>query len=140
TGLEVPREAGGAPGQSPFAQHVQQLFDPTLSWDTVAWLLTITRLPLLLKGVTTPEDARLALQTGVAGLVVSNHGGRQLDGAEATIMALPRVVDEVAGAMPVLVDGGIRRGVHVLKALALGARAVLIGRPYLWGLATGGEQ
>jgi len=127
-------------GSSPFAAQVQQLFDPSLDWDKVAWLKSITRLPLLLKGVVTPEDARLAVAAGMAGIIVSNHGGRQLDGAEATIMALPRVVEAVAGALPVMMDGGIRRGVHVLIALALGARAVFIGRPYLWGLAVDGEQ
>jgi 4-hydroxymandelate oxidase len=131
---------GAKEGQSPFAAQVEQLFDPSLDWERVAWLKSITRLPLLLKGVVTPEDARLAVQAGVAGLIVSNHGGRQLDGAEATIMALPRVVEAVAGALPVMMDGGVRRGVHVLTALALGARAVFIGRPYLWGLAVDGEQ
>jgi 4-hydroxymandelate oxidase len=127
-------------GHSPFAAQVEQLFDPSLDWDRVAWLQSITKLPLLLKGVVTPEDARLAVEAGVAGIIVSNHGGRQLDGAEATIVALPRVAEAVAGAIPVLMDGGIRRGVHVLTALALGAQAVFIGRPYLWGLAVGGEQ
>ena len=127
-------------GHSPFAAQVSELFDPSLDWDKVAWLKSITRLPLLLKGVMTPEDAKLAVQAGVAGIIVSNHGGRQLDGAEATIVALPRVSEAVAGAIPVMMDGGIRRGVHVLTALALGAQAVFIGRPYLWGLALGGEQ
>lgn len=127
-------------GKSPFAAQVQQLFDPSLDWKTVAWLKSITKLPLILKGVMTPEDARLAVEAGVAGLIVSNHGGRQLDGAEATIMALPRVADAVAGAIPVMMDGGIRRGVHVLTALALGAQAVFIGRPCLYGLAVDGEQ
>jgi 4-hydroxymandelate oxidase len=127
-------------GESPFAAQVTQLFDPALDWKKVEWLRSITKLPLILKGVVTPEDARLAVQAGVAGIIVSNHGGRQLDGAEATIAALPRVVEAVAGAMPVMMDGGIRRGAHVLTALALGASAVLVGRPYLWGLATGGEQ
>ncbi len=127
-------------GQSPFHAQVQQLFDPSLDWDKVAWLKSITKLPLILKGVVTPEDARLAVEAGVAGIIVSNHGGRQLDGAEATIMALPRVVEAVAGSLPVMVDGGIRRGVHVLIALALGAQAVFIGRPYLWGLAVDGER
>ena len=127
-------------GQSPFHAQVQQLFDPSLDWDQVAWLRSISRMPLLLKGVVTPEDARLAVQAGVAGIIVSNHGGRQLDGAEATILALPRVVEAVAGALPVMMDGGIRRGVHVLTALALGAQAVFIGRPYLWGLAVDGER
>ncbi len=129
-----------AAGQSPFHAQVQQLFDPSLDWEKIAWLRSITRLPLLLKGVVTPEDARLAVAAGVAGIIVSNHGGRQLDGAEATIMALPRVAEAVAGAIPVLMDGGVRRGVHVLTALALGAQAVLIGRPYLWGLAVDGER
>jgi len=127
-------------GHSPFAAQVEQLFDPSLDWDKVAWLKSITKLPLLLKGVVTPEDARLAVQAGVAGIIVSNHGGRQLDGAEATIVALPRVAEAVNGAIPVMMDGGIRRGVHVLTALALGAQAVFIGRPYLWGLCAGGEQ
>jgi 4-hydroxymandelate oxidase len=127
-------------GQSPFAAQVEQLFDPSLDWDRIGWLKSITRLPLLLKGVVTPEDARLAVQAGVAGIIVSNHGGRQLDGAEATVTALPRVAEAVGGAIPVLMDGGVRRGVHVLTALALGAQAVLIGRPYVWGLAVDGER
>ena len=127
-------------GHSPFASQVEQLFDPSLHWDRIAWLKSLTRLPLLLKGVIAAEDARLAAQAGVDGIIVSNHGGRQLDGCEPTITALPRVVEAVGGAIPVLVDGGIRRGVHVLTALALGARAVLIGRPYVWGLAADGEQ
>ena len=127
-------------GQSPFAAQVEQLFDPSLDWDRIGWLKSITRLPLLLKGVVTPEDARLAVQAGVAGIIVSNHGGRQLDGAEATVTALPRVAEAVGDAIPVLMDGGVRRGVHVLTALALGARAVLIGRPYVWGLAVDGER
>jgi isopentenyl diphosphate isomerase/L-lactate dehydrogenase-like FMN-dependent dehydrogenase len=113
--------------------------DGTLTWDAVAWLRSITSLPVLLKGVVTPEDARLALEHGAAGLIVSNHGGRQLDGAEPTVVALPRVADAVAGRAPVLVDGGVRRGSDIVKALASGATAVAIGRPYLWGLATGGQ-
>jgi 4-hydroxymandelate oxidase len=129
-----------AEGHPAFAAQVEQLFDPSLDWKKVEWLRSITKLPLLLKGVLTPEDARLAVQAGLAGVIVSNHGGRQLDGAEATIVALPRVVEAVAGAIPVLMDGGIRRGAHVLTALALGAQAVLIGRPYLWGLAVNGQQ
>lgn len=108
------------------------------TWDDVAWLRTQTRLPLLLKGVLHPEDAREARRQGVAGLVVSNHGGRVLDGAAATASALPAIADAVAGALPLLVDGGIHRGTDILKALALGARAVMVGRPVLWGLATAG--
>ena len=114
-------------------------FDPALTWEAVAWLRSITTLPVVLKGVTAAEDAVLAVEHGAAAIVVSNHGGRQLDGAEPTLWALPRVADAVAGRVPVLVDGGIHRGTDVLKALCLGARAVLIGRPYLWGLAVGGR-
>jgi 4-hydroxymandelate oxidase len=115
-------------------------FDPALTWEAVAWVRSVTSLPLLLKGVVTPEDAALAVAHGADGVIVSNHGGRQLDGAEPTLLALPRVVEGVEGRLPVLVDGGVRRGTDVVKALALGARAVLVGRPYLWGLAVGGEQ
>ncbi|GAA2507677.1 alpha-hydroxy acid oxidase [Winogradskya humida] len=112
--------------------------DATLGWDRIAWLRGVTGLPLLLKGILHPADARLAVEHGVDGLIVSNHGGRQLDGAVATVDALPAVVDAVGGRVPVLVDGGIRRGGDVLVALALGADAVLIGRPVVWGLAAGG--
>ena len=97
-------------------------------------------LPLLVKGVLTREDARLAVDAGVDGIVVSNHGGRQLDTVLAGIDALPEVVDEVGNEVEVFVDGGVRRGTDVLKALALGARAAMIGRPVLWGLAAGGEE
>jgi len=99
-----------------------------------------TRLPLLLKGILHPEDARLARRWAADGIIVSNHGGRQVDGAIAALDALPAVVKAVEGSIPVLFDSGIRRGADALKALALGARAVLLGRPYLWGLAAGGEQ
>ena len=124
---------------SSFSAYVHDLFDATLTWEAVAWLRGQTRLPILLKGILTAEDARQSIDAGVQGVVVSNHGGRQLDGAPASIEALPEVVDAVAGRIEVLMDGGVRRGTDVLKALALGARAVCIGRPYLWGLAVGGE-
>lgn len=118
------------------------LFDVLLAqaptWDDVSWLQSRTRLPLLLKGVLHPLDARQALGLQVAGLVVSNHGGRTLDTTPSTAAALPRIVQEVGGRMAVLVDGGIRRGTDVLKAMALGADAVLLGRPYLYGLANAG--
>jgi isopentenyl diphosphate isomerase/L-lactate dehydrogenase-like FMN-dependent dehydrogenase len=115
--------------------------DPELGWDDVGWVRErIGRLPLLLKGILTAEDAELAVSAGVDGIVVSNHGGRQLDRAPSGIAALPEVVDAVAGRVPVLVDGGVRRGTDVLVALALGARAVLIGRPAAWGLAVGGAD
>ncbi len=124
---------------SSFSAYVHDLFDASLSWDAVTWLRSITRLPVLLKGIITADDASLAVQAGVDGIIVSNHGGRQLDSAPATIDALPEVVDAVAGRTPVLMDGGVRRGTDVLKALGYGARAVLIGRPYLWALAADGE-
>ena len=118
------------------------LFDDLLhhapTWDDVAWLQSITRLPILLKGVLHSADARQALSLGAAGLIVSNHGGRTLDTAPATASALPGVVQAVGGAAPVLVDGGIRRGTDVLKAMALGASGVLVGRPAVWGLANAG--
>lgn len=113
-------------------------FHPAPGWDDVGWLRGQTRLPLLLKGILHPADAREAEQSGVAGLIVSNHGGRILDGAPATAAALPRVADALGGRLPLLVDGGLRCGADVLKALALGANAVLLGRPVLHGLATAG--
>jgi len=116
------------------------ILDPELSWKDVEWLSSFAKIPLLVKGVLNPEDADRAVKAGVAGIIVSNHGGRNLDTAPATADALPPVVEKVAGRVPALVDGGIRRGTDVLKALALGARAVLIGRPYLYGLAAAGQE
>ncbi|GCE47218.1 4-hydroxymandelate oxidase [Thermosporothrix hazakensis] len=110
------------------------------TWETVDWLKSVTSLPILLKGILTAEDALLALEHHVDGIIVSNHGGRQLDGVMAGIEALPEVVEAVAGRCEVYMDGGIRRGTDILKALALGARAVLVGRPVLWGLAANGAQ
>ena len=124
---------------SSFTEYVHKLLDAGLTWDDVAWLRSITKLPLLIKGVLTAEDAALAIDAGASGLVVSNHGGRQLDGVVATIDALPAIATRAAGRVPILLDGGIRRGTDVFKALALGARAVLIGRAYLWGLVADGE-
>jgi 4-hydroxymandelate oxidase len=109
------------------------------SWSDVERVRSSTRLPLLLKGILNPDDAKQAVQAGVSGIIVSNHGGRSLDTVPATITALPKVVEAVAGRIPVLVDGGIRRGTDVIKALAFGARAVLIGRPYVYGLAVHGS-
>ena len=114
-------------------------FDATLSWRDIEWLAGYG-LPVVVKGLLTAEDARLACENGAAAIVVSNHGGRQLDGVSATIDVLEEVVDAVDGRAEVYLDGGVRRGVDVLKALALGARAVLIGRPMLWGLAVAGEE
>lgn len=114
--------------------------DARLTWQDLVWLRSISPLPIVLKGIMTAEDARLAAEHGAAAIVVSNHGGRTLDAAPATATVLPEVVEATDGNVEVLVDGGIRSGADVLKALALGARAVLIGRPVLWGLAVGGAQ
>ncbi|XP_071713937.1 peroxisomal (S)-2-hydroxyacid oxidase GLO3-like [Rutidosis leptorrhynchoides] len=114
-------------------------WDPSFAWKDIAWLRSITELPILIKGVLTREDAIKAVQVGVEGIVVSNHGGRQLDYVPASIAALEEVVLAVQGRVPVLFDGGIRRGTDVFKALALGAQAVLIGRPVVYGLAVKGE-
>ena len=130
------RDADSAPGTP-----VRNIaFSTALSWKDVEWLRSITQLKILLKGVAHPADAQMALACGVDGLIVSNHGGRQLDTIPATIELLPDIVDAVGGAVPVLVDGGIRRGTDVVKALALGATAVAIGRPILWGLAIDGAD
>jgi len=127
------------PGQSGLAAYVARLQDDNLTWSDLEWLRSHTRLPVLVKGIIRGDDAQRALDCGVAGIIVSNHGGRQLDTARPTIHALPEVVDAVAGRAEVLMDGGIRRGTDILKALALGARAVQVGRPVLWGLAVDGE-
>jgi isopentenyl diphosphate isomerase/L-lactate dehydrogenase-like FMN-dependent dehydrogenase len=124
---------------SALAAQAASLISPAITWDDVDWLRSITSMPVLLKGVLAAADAEVALDHGVAGIIVSNHGGRQLDGVPAPVEVLPEIVEAVAGRVPVLVDGGVRRGTDVLKALALGAAAVLIGRPYVWGLAAEGE-
>ncbi|XP_076881190.1 peroxisomal (S)-2-hydroxyacid oxidase GLO4-like [Bidens hawaiensis] len=113
--------------------------DPSLSWKDIAWLKSITKLPIMIKGVLTREDAIKAMEVGVEGIIVSNHGARQLDYAPDTIDTLEEVVLAVQGRMPVLFDGGVRRGTDVFKALALGAQAVMIGRPVVYGLAAKGE-
>ena len=114
--------------------------DPTLTWNEIEFLQSETDLPIIIKGIVHPDDAERAVEADLDGIVVSNHGGRQLDGAVATLDALPGVVDAVDGAIPVLLDSGIRRGTDVLKALALGASGVFVGRPYVYGLALAGED
>lgn len=113
--------------------------NPALTWNDLQYIRMQTSLPILLKGILHPEDAKLALEHGMDGIIVSNHGGRQVDGAISAIEALPEIVDVVNGEIPVLMDSGIRRGADVVKALALGAKAVLVGRPYIYGLALAGE-
>ena len=142
TGFAIPPEitvaAFGQGGLTPVETFAQM--SQSVSWRDIERLASMSGLPVLVKGVITGEDAHLACEHGAAGIVVSNHGGRQLDGVSATIDALPEVVHAVDGRVEVLVDGGIRRGTDVVKALALGARAALAGRALLWGLAAGGEQ
>ncbi|NXI43847.1 HAOX2 oxidase, partial [Galbula dea] len=116
------------------------LLDPSVTWNDIYWLRSLTNLPIIIKGILTKEDAELAVRHGVQGIIVSNHGGRQLDGGPATVDALVEVVEAVEGRVEVYVDGGIRQGSDVLKALALGAKCVFIGRPALWGLAYKGEE
>jgi len=113
---------------------------PSLSWDDLAFLRERTRLPILLKGVLHPADAEAAVEHGMDGIYVSNHGGRQVDGSVGTMDVLPAIVDAVGGRVPVVVDSGVRSGADVFRALALGASAVGLGRPYVWGLAAGGEE
>ena len=119
---------------------IGELIDPTLTWSDLEEFAAQCPLPMLVKGVLTPEDARLAAEHGAAGVVVSNHGGRQLDTVAAGADALPAIADAVGDRLDVLVDGGVRRGTDVLKALALGAQAVMVGRPVIWGLAVDGER
>jgi isopentenyl diphosphate isomerase/L-lactate dehydrogenase-like FMN-dependent dehydrogenase len=145
TGFEIPADVrtpaveAAAGRRDLTVADVFGLIDPSLTWSDLEALVEGTDLPVLLKGVMAPEDASLALEHGAAGVVVSNHGGRQLDAVPATIDVLPEVVDAVAGGGEVLLDGGIRRGTDVALALALGASAVMVGRPALWGLAVDGQ-
>jgi 4-hydroxymandelate oxidase len=129
---------GLSPAQVGRAAGFSAMLNPALTWKDVEWLRSIAKVPVLLKGVLNPEDALRAVDAGVAGVIVSNHGGRNLDTLPSTAEALPRIADKVQGKLLLLVDGGIRRGTDVLKALAMGARAVLVGRPYLFGLAVAG--
>jgi isopentenyl diphosphate isomerase/L-lactate dehydrogenase-like FMN-dependent dehydrogenase len=129
-----------AEGPDPFAQDVNAQTNPALNWQDLEWLVAKTSLPVVVKGLVRGDDARRAVEIGARGLIVSNHGGRQLDYSIASLDALPEVVDVVGGRVPVLLDGGVRRGTDVLKALCLGASGVLVGRPFLWALAVGGAD
>jgi len=145
TGFQVPAEIrapaieGAVGHRSLTTAEVFALVDPSITWADLEQLCGEYELPILVKGLITGEDAALAVEHGAAGVVVSNHGGRQLDNAPATIDALPEVVEAVAGRIPVLLDGGVRRGTDVAVAVGIGAQAVLVGRPFLWGLAIDGE-
>jgi 4-hydroxymandelate oxidase len=129
-GFEIPEDMRARGGD----------YDPVLTWDDIAWIKDRTGLPVLVKGILAAEDAPVAIEAGADGIVVSNHGGRQLDATAAGVDALPEVVEAVAGRIPVLMDGGVRRGTDIFTALALGAAAVLVGRPIAWGLAADGED
>jgi isopentenyl diphosphate isomerase/L-lactate dehydrogenase-like FMN-dependent dehydrogenase len=128
-------------GLSPFAlsPFVNSLFDPTVTWKDLVWMRGLWKGPLAVKGIMCAEDGRLAVEHGAQAVIVSNHGGRQLDGAQASLDALPEVVDAVGSRAEVVLDGGMRRGTDLAKALALGARACMVGRPYLYGLAAAGQ-
>ena len=127
-------------GDSALTRYVQEQLDPSLGWRDLEWLIAQTRLPVMVKGIVRPDDARRALDVGASGVVVSNHGGRQLDTAPPTALVLPKISEALAGEGLILVDSGIRRGADVLKAMALGAHGVLVGRPILWGLASRGAE
>lgn len=143
-GLELANLRGlraGTAGGPTFVHGSQNPFlDPSLTWEILPWLAGESRLPVIVKGILRADDAREAVDRGAAAIAVSNHGGRNLDTVPATIDALPDVAEAVAGRVPLLFDGGVRRGVDVVKALALGASAVMIGRPYLWGLGAAGSE
>lgn len=126
--------------ESGLAAYFASLIDASFSWKDIAWLKSITHLPLIIKGIVRPDDALRARDHGAQAIVVSNHGGRQLDTSPATIEALPPIADALKGSLEILLDGGVRRGTDVIKALAYGAKAVLIGRAILWGLALEGEE
>ena len=134
-----PLSGGGGSGIQTLSQWTASQFDPTLNWDDVAWIKEQWGGKLILKGIQDVEDAKLAVNSGADALIVSNHGGRQLDGAESSIRALPAVVDAVGSQIEVHMDGGVRSGQDVLKARALGAKGVYIGRAFIYGLGAGGE-
>ena len=130
----------GARTPDAFRHWVDDQFDPSVTWDDIAWVREHWDGPLVLKGLLDAEDARHAADAGVEGVIVSNHGGRQLDGVPATAVALPAVVDAVGDRVEVLVDGGVRTGLDVVKLLAMGARACLLGRAWAWAVAARGED
>lgn len=138
TGVPKEGESKGAP-RSPALPAMWQPHTPQMTWEQISWLKEGSKIPVIVKGIIHPEDAALAVKHGADAIVVSNHGGRQLDGVMGTLEALPDCVDAVGGKVPVLMDGGLRRGTDILKAMALGAKAVLVGRAPLWGLGAFGQ-
>ncbi|GAB1868969.1 Hydroxyacid oxidase 1 [Camponotus japonicus] len=137
---ELSQRINSAKIDSGLSEYVNSLFDATLSWDDVKWLKRTTTLPIILKGILTAEDAHLAVESEVAGIIVSNHGARQIDSVPATIEALPEISKAVRDQVEIYMDGGVTQGIDVLKALALGAKMVFFGRPMLWGLTYDGEK
>jgi 4-hydroxymandelate oxidase len=133
-------DIGKAGNHSALASHIASLYDNALSWQSLEWIISISKLPVLVKGIVRGDDAKLALEHGAKGVIVSNHGGRQIDTEVSPIEVLPEVAEAMDGRGELLMDGGIRRGTDVVKALALGAKAVLVGRPVIWALATGGSE
>jgi 4-hydroxymandelate oxidase len=138
--VESSGERPPADAEMGHALYARCQFDPDLCWKDIEWLCSLTKLPVMVKGILRGDDAVKAIEHGCKGVVVSNHGGRQLDTAVSTIEALPEVVEALAGRGDVVIDGGIRRGTDVLKCLALGAKVAQVGRPVVWGLAVGGEE
>ncbi|CAF3782944.1 unnamed protein product, partial [Rotaria sp. Silwood1] len=137
---ELPQKGTDNKPDSGLSLYFNDMLDQSLNWKDIEWLASITKLPIILKGIVRPDDALRAIDYGAKGIVVSNHGGRQLDTSPATIEVLPYIAEAVDNRIEVMVDGGIRRGTDILKAVALGAKAVLVGRPVLWGLACNGSQ
>ena len=136
-GLDI---IGKSDRNSGLAAYIASLYDTALSWQSLEWIASLTKLPILVKGVLRADDAKQAMECGASGIIVSNHGGRQIDSTVSTIEVLPEIARALDGKGELLLDGGVRRGTDVLKALALGAKAVLVGRPILWALAAGGES
>ncbi len=120
--------------------YLASLLDPSISWNDITWLRSVTSLPIILKGVMNPKDIQIAIEHNIDAIIISNHGGRQLDTSLSSIDTLKFIRDSVEGKLEIILDGGIRKGIDILKALALGAKAVMVGRPILWGLAAGGEE
>jgi 4-hydroxymandelate oxidase len=130
----------GARFDADVAQYIAEQWDASVTWTDLQWVVSLSGLPVLVKGIVSPADARMAIEHGAAAIGLSNHGGRQLDGVLSTIRLLPEIADAVAGEIDILLDGGVRRGSSIVKALRLGASAIMVGRPVLWGLAVSGQQ